>query len=427
MPEGTRLPAAPVRPRVLSMRERSEVTFAILQRRLDTVLPAAMREAGLDVWLVLCQEDDLDPIFRTMMPMNTWFPILQILVFHDRGDGGPVERICLAGTNTHGLYEQPLPGQRTEPQWRELARIVADRDPGRIGINIGSVQWAAGGLTHNLYLQLCAALGERYVARLRSAEPAAVHWLATLVDEEIVLYEHLARLAHVLLAECYSRATIVPGVTTVSDLEWAYWEKLAELALEPSFKPYFNLVRSADGWERWGHDDDVIRPGDLIHSDVGFRYLGLVTDHQEWAYVLRPGESAAPEGFTVLMAEGNRLQDIFMSSFEPGLTGDELLQRILSRAREEGVPGPRVYSHSLGHLLHEPGPLIGLPWEQERNPGRGDVRLEYDTAFTMELSVRGPVPEWGGEELTLSLEQDVVYTREGCRVLDGRQTAFHLV
>jgi hypothetical protein len=71
--------------------------------------------------------------------------------------------------------------------------------------------------------------------------------------------------------------------------------------------------------------------------------------------------------------------------------------------------------------------LIGLPWEQEANPGRGDVVLEYGNAFTMELSVAGPVAEWDGQEVRLSLEEDVVYTPEGCRVVDGRQTAFYLL
>ena len=86
-----------------------------------------------------------------------------------------------------------------------------------------------------------------------------------------------------------------------------------------------------------------------------------------------------------------------------------------------------MYSHSLGHLLHEPGPLIGLPWEQERCPGRGDVRLEHDTAYTMELAVADAVPEWGGQEVTLSIEEDVVYTAAGCRPLDGRQVAYYVV
>ena len=50
------------------------------------------------------------------------------------------------------------------------------------------------------------------------------------------------------------------------------------------------------------------------------------------------------------MAEANRLQDVYMAEFRKGLTGDQLLGNMLTRARREGIPTPRVYSHSLGHL-----------------------------------------------------------------------------
>lgn len=103
------------------------------------------------------------------------------------------------------------------------------------------------------------------------------------------------------------------------------------------------------------------------------------------------------------------------------------MKNILTRARNEDIPNPRVYSHSLGLFLHEPGPLIGLPWEQECCPGRGDVRLEYNNSFTMELSVVRSLAEWEGQEIRIGLEEAVVFTRDGCRPLDGRQTEFYLV
>jgi Xaa-Pro aminopeptidase len=179
--------------------------------------------------------------------------------------------------------------------------------------------------------------------------------------------------------------------------------------------------------KEFGDDDRAIRPGDLVHSDCGIRYLRLSSDHQQWAYVRRPGETDAPEGLRRLLGQANRLQDIFRAEFREGLTGNELLATILGRAREAGVPEPAVYSHSLGLLLHEPGPLIGLPWEQVRCPGRGDVALRPNYAFTMELSVADAVPEWDGQKVRLSIEEDVVFTRAGCRVIGERQTAFYLV
>jgi len=398
-----------------------------LQERLDTILPLAMREAGFDMWLVLCQEDDLDPVFVTMMPMDAWCPILQMLVLYDRGAERGVERISIAMTSTHGLFAQPWKGHHPEEQWLELRRIIEERDPRRIGINIGRVQWAAGGLTHNLYEQLVQALPSRYMDRLASAEPLATRWLATLTDQEIGLFEHVVAVARRIMANCYSREAIVPGQTTTEDLEWHYWQQCADLGLQVSFKPFFNRVRSDAMKAQFDDDDPAVRPGDLLHSDCGIRYLGLNSDHQQWAYVLRPGETRAPEGLRRLLAEANRLQDIFRAEFREGLTGDELLASVLARARDSRVPAPKVYSHSLGHLLHEPGPLIGLPWEQERCPGRGDVALRANYAFTMELSVTDAVPEWDGQKVSFSIEEDVVFTQGQCRVLGELQTAFYLV
>jgi Xaa-Pro aminopeptidase len=415
------------RPTVLPVRSRAAVVREVLAERLASVLPAAMREAGIDMWLVICQEDDLDPVFTTLMPMDTWCPILQILVFHDQGEADGVDCINLSMTNTGGLYEKPWRGTDHHEQWQQLAALIADRNPGRIGINTGSVQWAAGGLTHNLRGQLVDAIGETASGRLVSAEPLVTRWLATLTERQIELYEHVGRVAHTMLHDCYSRSTIVPGVTTVEDLEWAYWQMAADQGLDIAFKPFFNLVRSDEAWETHGREDRVIRPGDFIHSDVGIKYLRLNSDHQHWCYVRRPGELAAPDGMCGLLAQANRLQDVFMGAFEAGRTGNELLSAILQRARRERISNPKVYSHSLGLFLHEPGPLIGLPWEQEACPGRGDVPLRENYAFTMELSVRDAVPEWGGQEVTLSIEEDVLFDGRRCRPVDGRQTAFYLV
>jgi len=414
-------------PPVMPVRQQSQVIHSILAKRLDTILPVAMREAGLDMWIVLCQEDDLDPVFTTLIPMDTWCPILQMLVFYDRGPDRGIERINISGTNMHGLYDWPYRGQMEPEQWARLCQIVQERNPERIGINIGSTQWAAGGLTHNLYRQLTEQLPAAYVDRLTSAEALITRWLATLTPGELTLYDYVVHLSQAIMAECYSRRVIIPGITTTEDLVWHYWQCCADRGLEIAFMPLFDIVRSDEMRAAYGEADRVVRPGDLLHCDVGLRYLRLNTDHQQSAYVLQDGESDAPEGLVTLMEACTRLQDVFLAEFVHGLTGNELLARILDRARREEIPGAKVYSHSLGLFLHEPGPLIGLPWEQDRCAGRGDVALNHNYAFTMELSVSGPVPEWGGQIVRLRQEEDVCFTSGGCRPIHGRQTALYLV
>jgi hypothetical protein len=413
--------------RILSLKQQDELSWTVLARRLDTILPQAMREADLDMWLVICQEDDYDPIFRTMVPLRTWAPILQILVYFDRGPQEGIERINLSITDLGSLYAKAWNGRYHTEQFPRLAEIIAERDPKRIGINIGSVEWAAGGLTHNLYEQLTRALPAQYRDRLVSAEVACIRWLETLCDIELQYYPNVVHMTHQIIADCYSPRVTTVGVTTTDDLQWAFWQASQDLGIEQSFIPFFDFVRERTRQALYPPEDKVIRPGDLIHCDVGNRYLRLCSDVQEWAYVRRPGEEDASAGLKNLFTQVNRLQQIFMGEFKAGLTGNELLANILQRAKAEGVPGPKVYSHSLGYFLHEPGPLIGLPWEQERNPGRGDVRLVPDTVFTMELSIEEAVPEWGNQVVRLSCEEDVSFTEQGCTLIDGRQTEFYLI
>jgi hypothetical protein len=159
-----------------------------------------------------------------------------------------------------------------------------------------------------------------------------------------------------------------------------------------------------------------------VRCDVGLRYLRMTTDHQLWCYCARPGESDAPQAQQELMKEGNRLQELFLDELRAGSTGNELLATMLGRARREGIPGPKVYSHSLGLFLHEPGPLIGLPWEQQRCPGRGDVVARPGHAFAMELSAAREIEGWGA--FTLALEEEVVLEQRGARALDRRQAQF---
>ena len=414
-------------PQIMPIRKQVEVTTGILRKRLDTILPIALREANIDMWLIICQEDNLDPVYRTMIPMDTWPKVLQILIFFDRGQEGGVERINLSMTDTSDLYDKPWKGGNHPEQWRLLAGIIEKRDPKRIGINIGAVNWAAGGLTKNLYNQLVQTLPEKYVNRLTSAEAACNRWAMTLTEDEMELYPHISSIARRIIAKCFSRSSITPGVTTIKDLEWLFWQICSQSGLELSFKPYFVLQRSDSAAKKHPVSDRILRRGDLLICDVGIRYLGLYTDHQEVAYVRHANETDAPRGLKNLLATNNRLQSIFMREFKKGLTGNQLLENILSSARKGGIPSPMIYSHSLGLFVHEPGPVIGLPWNHKPFPGRGDVKLEYNSCFAMELAIVDTVPEWDNESVWCPSEQIVQFTENGCTPVDGVQTHFHLI
>jgi hypothetical protein len=410
------------RPHILPLRQQSALITEMVRGRLETILPAAMADADIDAWLILCQEDNPDPLFLTMIPFDNWHPILSVLLFVR--DGQAIRRYNLCGTDTKDLYERPYTGQLEDKQWPLLLDLLAQHDPQRIGINIGTVAWAAGSLTHVLYQQLTDRLPAKYRDRLVSAEKAAVRWASTMTDAEAVLFKRVTELGQYMIGECFSARTITPGVTTIDDLVWHYYQHTRDIGLDVAFRPYFRIHRDSRDTR---YPDNVVAPGDVIHCDVGIKYMRFNSDHQYVAYVPRLGETGPSAGLRARLADNNRLQDIYMAGFTYGLSGNEMLRNMLNRAHAEGVPNPKIYSHNLGLFLHQPGPLIGLPWDQDAALPRGEVRLEYNSAFVMELSTEAPVPEWGGQMLRLGTEEPVIFTRDGCRTLCGRQTEFCVI
>ena len=419
------LPAAPaasgqVIPKVLDIRDRADLVLRITRDRLDGLLPGLMRETGFDMWIITCNEDNPDPVLMTMMPYENWCPITQILVLFDRGPEKGVERINISRTDTQGLFENAWDAAawdtgKKESQWACLGRIVRERDPKRIGIDTGEVQWAAGGLTAVLKARLEEAVGPVFAARFRSAEPLATLWLETLVDEEIEIMERAAAVSRSIIADMYSNSVVMPGQTTVDDLRFYYWQRVADLGLDVSFSPFVSIRgRIPADAERYGKADKVIRPGDIVHCDVGLKYMRWNSDHQEVAYVLKTGETDVPETFRKMMAEVNRLQDVYRGEFQDRAYRERDPGQRAPQGPRAGDSRARSSIRTLSATSStNPGRSSDFPWEQVNNPGRGDVRLVPNSCFTAEMSVTVPVPEWGGKEFRLPLEQDVVFTGTG--------------
>ncbi len=50
-----------------------------------------------------------------------------------------------------------------------------------------------------------------------------------------------------------------------------------------------------------------------------------------------------------------------------------------------------------------------------------------DTVYALELCVRVPVAEWGGQLVRMGLEQGIALTARGVEYLDDRQTGLILI
>ncbi|MFT4538045.1 MAG: hypothetical protein ACI841_001142 [Planctomycetota bacterium] len=416
---------------ILPQRERAPIVNELLRDRLESILPAAMRETGIDMWVVINREYAEDPVYLTLVPEPVFAARrTTILVFFDRGEEG-IERLTVSRYGLGEFYESAWEGGGSSAeQWQRLAHVITERNPKRIGINT-SRHWAFGdGLSSGLRARLEETLGDDLRARLVSAENLCIRWLETRSAREMQIYPQVVQLARSVIAEAFSNRVITPGVTTTDDVAWFLRQRFSDLSLDVWFQPYCNVQRRSKSGDEdvpiGGLTGVVIERGDLVHTDVGIDYLRMCTDTQEMAYVLRTGESEVPEGIQRAMAIGNRWQDILTSSFIRGRTGNEILAATRSRSAQESIDCT-VYSHPLGYFGHAAGPTIGMWDNQGETPVRGDWMLNDHTCYAIEGSVTLPIPEWGGQLAQIKLEQDGWFDGERVLYIGGRQTKWHVI
>ncbi len=415
---------------VLAHRERVEPVNRMLAERFEVVLPALMRETGMDMWLVLNREYAEDPVFFTLVPDPVFAARrTTMLVFHDRGEPNGVDLLTVNRYPYGPPYESAWEGGDLDSQWEALGALIAKRDPRRIGVNVSRHWPVADGLSAALHERLMEVLSPELRERVVSAEELVVRWTETRAPGELAVYPHIVALARGVISEAFSRQVITPGATTTEDVQWYIRQRFHELQLDPWFHPSVNAQRPGSECEKespFCGASGVILPGDVLHTDVGVCYLRLCTDTQEMGYVTRLDEDGVPQGLVAALAAGNRWQDHLTSSFETGRTGNEILAATLAACEGEGMVCA-TYSHPIGFFGHAPGPTIGMWDNQGATPIRGDWSLHGSTAYSIEGNVKVELPEWDDQWVQIKLEQDAVYDGERVTYIAGRQVEWHVV
>jgi Xaa-Pro aminopeptidase len=408
--------------RVLTHREQAPLVKGWITKRFDTLLPTLMSRTGIDMWIIVSREYNDDPVFRSMSPLTTYSSRRRtILVFWNPGDGKPVERLSIGRFDYDGLFK--LVQTANDAQYEGLRKVVEERNPRVIGINESDAWNHADGLTANEKRRLTQALGPKYAARMKSAEMLAVGWLETKLDEELDAYRHVMKVAHMVIKEAFSNKVVTPGKTTSEDVVWWMRQRVVEMGLGKWFHPSITIHRQ--GGVKPG--DDVIQPGDMLHTDFGLVYLGFSTDTQHNAYVLKPGETDAPQGLKDGLKAANRLQELTLQFARIGESGNVALADARAAAIKEGIV-PSIYCHPIGYHGHGAGAPIGMTDYQEGVPVRGDYVFHPHTWHSIELNATFKVPEWGGQAVRFALEEDAAILVNGkWDWVDGRQTEFYLI
>jgi Xaa-Pro aminopeptidase len=417
-------------PLILSPQEQGAVQDKWLKERAETVLPMLMRREGIDMWILIAREYNEDPVLKTMLP-SFWLSARRttMLVIYDNGES--LETLACARYDVGEVFKKAWDKDKEPDQWARLKEIIEERAPKKIAVNRSENFGLADGISAYHYHKLLETLSSEYKSRVISGERLAIGWLETRTAQEMVVYQQICRIAHAIIAEGLSDKVIQAGVTTTEDVVWFYRNRISELGLSAWFHPTVDVQRAnpeSTGSTRSFSsrpEKDVIQAGDLVHCDFGITYLGLNTDTQQNAYVLKPGETEAPEYLVKAHQKGLQLMDILTETFVAGRTGNEVLASALKKAKAAGLK-PTIYTHPIGYHGHGAGPTIGLWDQQEGVPEKGDYPLYHHTAYSIELNTKVYLPEWN-KEIRMMMEEDAFFDEEGVRYIDGRQESLWLI
>ena len=414
---------------ILPLKERAAFINKLQKERLNKLLPQLMEKTDIDMWVLIAREYNEDPIIKTMLP-PTWLNARRttILVFSLDKKTKNFESVAIAryafGDNIPSIWDK----DKQPNQWEALKDYIVSKNPEKIGLNISSYESLADGLSKYHYDQLYNVLSPKFRKKITSAEDLAIAWIETRTDLEMTVFSQLVEISSSIIREAFSTKVITPGVTSTDDVVWWMREKVLSLGLDTWFHPTVDVQRK-DNSDLYAFDNkskfDIILPGDLLHCDFGISYLTLNTDTQELAYVLKPGETDAPDFLIKAFKEGTRVQDIFTNNFKQGLTGNEILRRSLEQGKAEGLR-PSIYTHPLGTYGHSAGTTIGMWDSQGGVPFTGDHPLQYNTAYAIELNTTVYVEEWE-KDIRIMLEVPGFFGKNGFRYINGRLKEFLLV
>jgi Xaa-Pro aminopeptidase len=417
-------------PKLLSVREQQTVRESWLKKRLDTMLLPMMRQQKIDMWIVVNEEFHADPVTEYIAPPLPYVGRRDFFIFADRG-GDKLDRIALVRYSEEHLknfFEVLNPPGRDVGS--TLLNLIKERNPKTIALNMGGTRGATNGLTHDSYKFLTETLGADYSSRFVSAAPLIVEYMDTRLPEELETYRTAVALTDVLTQRAFSNEVITPGKTTVGDVRFWFLQQLSNFGLSTWFQADMRIQRQNQETGKTlqflsvAEESMVIQRGDVIHIDCGLNYMGLSTDWQKMGYVLRAGEKDAPEGLKKALANTNKLQDALFTHIKPGAKGFEVYDATMADMKNAGIEA-MIYSHSVGNQGHALGASIDF-----RRPAAGaplEPPFREGSYTSIELNTSTAVPEWGGQKVTIMMEDDAYLTKDGMKWFRPRQTAFYLI
>ncbi|EMD40949.1 hypothetical protein CERSUDRAFT_91701 [Gelatoporia subvermispora B] len=333
--------------RLPSLRDQAQIIDQWRDQRVARI-PSVLERYGVDAWLMSQREYAEDTIWWSIKDATEHAPHRRTVVLFHR--------------NISTLADMPNPLRwvdNTGQVWPELRSILEAYNPTRIALNTDKNIAFGGGLHVGELEVLRRELGDKWMSKTVNQPMLGIEYVAARVQGQLPYYRDLQEITWALIEETFSNKVVIPGHTTTEDLEWFYREKMLTLNVSTWNHPRVSVI-TPESFPGWSGTKDTVQEGDLLHVDFGISAMGMHTDTQHLAYVLRSseGETDVPAGMKEGLKKANRMQDIVLSKMEAGKTGNEVLRECLDQMAEEDITG-QIYCHPIGDWGHAPGAVMG--------------------------------------------------------------------
>ncbi|WP_394172977.1 M24 family metallopeptidase [Thalassotalea litorea] len=399
----------------------------IRKNRIEQLLPDALQTANVDAWLIICRENNNDPLAEHVGCENAGATAAFMFYidkhgFHSIAFSPSSESTALAELN---LLNKVVSVPRGESAIQYASEFIKQAQFKRIAINSSDTNAQADGLSYSQRKQLEQDLGKGFVQRLVSSDDVVYEWLSIKLPEEVEIMTKAAELTAQWQIEAYQ--TIIPGQTTDADVARFLKEKMAEHGVGDAWAPDQNPNVNS-GPDR-GHShatDKVIMPGDVIQTDFGIKlYDRWVSDIQRFAYVLKPGETEPPKNIQYYWESGRDAGFAAFKAMKPGVRGidvDAAQSKLMNEHGSEHVMWST--GHPVGYVAHDTGPNLGGSRGATVRPAA------YKTLKEGMVFAFDGFHSWkrgDGTLKTISVEEMVVIENDGARYLIPPQQELILI
>lgn len=441
-------PFANAQPGVHTSRTGGEVLRLIRNEKLDLILPGAMRDNNVDMWIHVTRPGDPDPMVPQFGSTSGY------LIFTDLGDrieravfggAGAVENIDVRGSIAIARAVAGYDYGNLDPHvYDELTEFVAERDPKTIAVNTSSWISTADGISYSEYIKLEKILGAKYSQRIVSAENVITDFLVRRVLREVTALTNILEMRRQIVARALSREVITPGVTTREDVGW--WTR--EESYKRGLTGYStgargpNVLYSAVSEQSQTRSPQyVLQRGDFFYIGAPVRYMDFGTDTKTYVYILREGETTVPKSIQYAFDQAIKGQWIMRDHMKVGMTAGQsldamvkametagyiytpfidigaedykILQRALTNTDKSGFS---IDNHAFGNnrndgdtdILNRIGPSMA-PFRQDRH----HLVIQENNFFAFEYMVHTNLPERPGFPISINISNVQIISNRG--------------